>query len=337
MMGVEEVRQALRERRFDDLLGLVECEWLDVKGGIYQLTSPTAAEELVKDVAAFANTIDGGLLLVGFKTVIEHGAEVISELNPVPRARVDVDQHRKLIHERVVPTVRDLRIEWIACGDSKGVLSIDIPAQPKGSRPFVVPGRYGNDNKPSRDKPSIAVPTRSGDSTMWLSMGEMQRHLAASWIERSDRTPAIEESTIKAADRAKAARFLDAIPLDAAWIKILRAIPSLHRVPASLSQSAFAAYRALSNDVIAFLDSDVTAAYEALVKALDDLTNEFEGKTFPPLDGLAEYFEIPPEWKRTDHTRYYQTLEDLTSASNSFLQQHQQLVNLMNSKGLLLH
>ncbi|HEY2312729.1 MAG TPA: hypothetical protein VGH96_03870 [Streptosporangiaceae bacterium] len=37
------------------LLGPAECEWLDVKDGVYKLDDPAQAEELVKDVGGFAN------------------------------------------------------------------------------------------------------------------------------------------------------------------------------------------------------------------------------------------------------------------------------------------
>jgi hypothetical protein len=68
------------------LLGLAECGWLDAKDGIYQLDDPAGAEELAKDVAAFANAKGGGLLLVGFSTRKEHDGEVLDRVRPVPRA-----------------------------------------------------------------------------------------------------------------------------------------------------------------------------------------------------------------------------------------------------------
>ena len=78
-------RTAVRDRRLaTDLLGVPECDWLDVKSGIYQLDDPAKAEELVKDVAGFANSRAGGLLLVGFSTRKEHDREIIEKLRPVP-------------------------------------------------------------------------------------------------------------------------------------------------------------------------------------------------------------------------------------------------------------
>lgn len=68
------------------LAGLAECAWLDVKGEVYVLDRPHGAEELLKDVAAFANAQGGGILLVGLTTRKENDQEVIDQVRPVPRA-----------------------------------------------------------------------------------------------------------------------------------------------------------------------------------------------------------------------------------------------------------
>ncbi|MFF1569806.1 helix-turn-helix domain-containing protein [Streptomyces sp. NPDC058293] len=51
------------------LLGLRETQWLDAKGGPYQLANPRSVEELAKDVAAFAN-VGGGLIVIGIATAL---------------------------------------------------------------------------------------------------------------------------------------------------------------------------------------------------------------------------------------------------------------------------
>ncbi|MFD3519271.1 RNA-binding domain-containing protein [Streptomyces sp. NPDC058653] len=333
--SIEDVRQALRDRRFDELLGLRECNWLDVKSGPYQFTNPAGAEELVKDVAAFANAAGGGLLLIGFKTIADHDSEIISELRPIPRSLVDLDRYRKLIYERIIPTMRDLHVEWIVCENQKGVLCIDIPAQPVGSRPFAVPGPNGGRGKPNDT--SVAVPLRVGDGTHWLTQGELQRLLAAGWAATGGPGAALATQN-HAPDRTKAARLIDAIPVDALWIKAQKNV-SMHRVPAWVSEAAFAAKQRVADDIVDFLDPDVAAAYEALTTALDSLCGELTGM-FPPMAGSShqssKYTEIPPEWKRTDPVRYRKALDDLTSASDNFLDKYQQCVNLLNKKGLLL-
>ncbi|MEU6367306.1 RNA-binding domain-containing protein [Streptomyces sp. NPDC046931] len=332
--SIGEARQALRDHKFDELLGLRECDWLDVKSGPYQFVNPAGAEELAKDVAAFANAAGGGLLIVGFKTVPDHDGEIISELRPIPRSLVDLDRHRKLIYERIVPTVRDFRVEWIACENQKGVLCIEIPAQPVTSRPFAVPGPSGGRGNPN--EMSVSVPLRVGDGTHWLSRGELQRLLAAGWAAMGGPGVAPINQT-QALDRIKAARIIAAIPVDAPWLKAQKNV-SMHRVPAWVSEAAFRAQQKVADDIVDFLDPDVAAVHEALVKALNALCEELTGMFPPsgPSHHSNRYTEIPPEWKRTDPIRYRKALDDLTSASDNFLDKYQQCVNLLNKKGLLL-
>ena len=87
---IDGARTALRKGEPIELIGLAECGWLDVKGGIYDLSNPVKAEELLKDVAEFANAETGGLLLVGFGTRKEYDREIVDKLRPVPRAMVDL-------------------------------------------------------------------------------------------------------------------------------------------------------------------------------------------------------------------------------------------------------
>jgi hypothetical protein len=160
------------------MVGVQECGWLDVKSGVYQLDDPSGAEELVKDVAGFANSKAGGLLLVGFGTRKQGDSEVVDSVRPVPRNLVDLDRHRKLIRERVIPPPRDVDVRWIDCGSDKGILVIDVPAQPSARVPHVVPG-------PTRSadvsRLSVATPIREADATVWLPQAEIQRLLAAGW------------------------------------------------------------------------------------------------------------------------------------------------------------
>jgi hypothetical protein len=175
---IEGARVALQGGRPAELLGLAECSWLDAKAGVYRLDDPAKAEELVKDVAGFANARGGGLLLVGFTTRRDHDAEILDGIRPAPRGLVDLDQHRKLIRERVIPSPRGVNVEFINCGADNGILVIDVPAQPEDRLPFVVPG-------PTRtaqvSRLSVAVPVREADATIWLPQAELQRLLAAGW------------------------------------------------------------------------------------------------------------------------------------------------------------
>ena len=175
---IDSARIALRAGRPEELLGLAECRWLDAKSGVYLLDEPVGREELAKDVASFANARTGGLLLVGFTTRKDHDCETLDQVRPVPRGLVDLDRYRKLIRERVMPAPREVSVDWVDCGDDKGVVVIDVPTQPSARLPHVVagPARSGD-----ADRVSVAIPVREADATAWLPQAEIQRLLAAGW------------------------------------------------------------------------------------------------------------------------------------------------------------
>ncbi|MGW4232220.1 RNA-binding domain-containing protein [Streptomyces sp. NPDC004980] len=156
------------------LLGLRETQWLDAKGGPYQLANPRSVEELAKDVAAFANG-GGGLIVIGIATRLEHGEEVLDHIVKVDPDAVNLDQIRKLIRQWVTPVPRGVRVGWSG-GDGERVAFIDIPAQAVDAL-FVVPAPVGKAGSSRTD--TVAVPMRDGDSTRWLPRTEIQQLLSA--------------------------------------------------------------------------------------------------------------------------------------------------------------
>lgn len=147
-------------------------------GQPYQLDQPRSAAELAKDVAALAN-MSGGVIVVGLRTRKAGSSEVIDEVRPVPAGLIDRDRHRKLVRERVFPFVRDSSTWWIAVGDERGLLVIDVPAQAPKDKPFIVSGSDGT--HAAVDGNSAAVPLRDDDGTHWLSGQELHRLLTGGW------------------------------------------------------------------------------------------------------------------------------------------------------------
>jgi hypothetical protein len=173
--SVDAARECVQAKRPELLLGAVECAWLEVKAQPYRLDDPSSVAELLKDVAGLANA-SGGLLLIGYKTRPHAGGEMIDAIRPVPASMVDTDRCRKLLRERVSPHVRGLRLEWIEVSDGEGVLAIDVPKQAETNKPFTVPGPTA-----AKGSPSVAVPVRDGDATVWLPRAELQRLLGSGW------------------------------------------------------------------------------------------------------------------------------------------------------------
>ncbi|MEV7152746.1 RNA-binding domain-containing protein [Streptomyces sp. NPDC093084] len=172
-MDLEGARASLRADKPTELLELREGQWLDAKTFPYELRDPAAAEELVKDVAAFANG-GGGLLVLGVATRLEHGEEVLDRIVPVDRTKIDLDQMRKRIRERITPAPRSVTVGWSDDGQSC-VVFIDVPQQAPGTV-FVVPAPAAKQGKiPAH---TVAVPVRDADGTHWFPRTEIQRLLS---------------------------------------------------------------------------------------------------------------------------------------------------------------
>ncbi|MEU9088878.1 ATP-binding protein [Streptomyces sp. NPDC048428] len=176
---LHEARSALRAGHPAALLGLRESSWLDAKREPYKLRDPKHVEELAKDVAAFANTSVGGLIVLGISTRVEDGAEILERLVPFDRSSVNTKQYSDLIRERITPAPRGVTVAWSDCDDGSSVLFIDVPEQPPANFPYVVAAPVG---KPGKVNPStIAVPIRESDSTHWLPREEIHRLLHTGW------------------------------------------------------------------------------------------------------------------------------------------------------------
>ncbi|WP_037913250.1 hypothetical protein [Actinacidiphila yeochonensis] len=181
--------------------------------------------------------------------------ETVSEVNAVPRTLVDTETYRKLIDERVYPHIEGLELKWVECGNDKGVLSIDIPAQLASARPFVIPPPIRKD---SPLVPALAVPVRRGDQTVLWSRQEAHRRLSAGWMAIGAPTAddsgvhrATEESIAlhgNTADRSKTQRILAAMPFGASWLRMLQGRPTMRRVKADITRAIDAAWDALITD-----------------------------------------------------------------------------------------
>ncbi|MFD7476939.1 helix-turn-helix domain-containing protein [Streptomyces sp. NPDC059837] len=80
-MDFEGSRSALSAYTPTVLLELREGQWLDAKSVPYEPQSPGKAEELAKDVASFANS-GGGLLVLGTATRLNGGEESSTGSSP---------------------------------------------------------------------------------------------------------------------------------------------------------------------------------------------------------------------------------------------------------------
>ncbi|MDX2933067.1 AlbA family DNA-binding domain-containing protein [Streptomyces ipomoeae] len=121
------------------LIGLRESEWLEVKSQPYDLTIHSERIELAKDVAQFANTPDGGLLVIGARTKDRGAGDVIQKITPLASQPKVEERYRKAIDQRIYPPISGMKVEsaQVARGS---VLFIYVPPQSPAAKPFIVEG-----------------------------------------------------------------------------------------------------------------------------------------------------------------------------------------------------
>lgn len=132
--------QALASGRWDALLGLAENTWFEAKRDMYGLADVRQRYEFALDVASFANTTHGGLLVIGLETHKDrHGRDVVSETRGRSRSAVSVARLEDVIHQMVHPYPGALSVT-IFHRDGRDLLAILVPPQLVDSQPFLVSG-----------------------------------------------------------------------------------------------------------------------------------------------------------------------------------------------------
>ena len=125
----ERVLDILKSGNFAELRGLPELDWLEFKGALYHLEDESQCHELAKDVSAIANA-GGGLIIVGLDTTLDHkhSRELVSEIRPFQKERVNISKYEGTIAGRTFPSIRNISIQWFPCGQDpeKGLLAIKV-------------------------------------------------------------------------------------------------------------------------------------------------------------------------------------------------------------------
>jgi hypothetical protein len=163
----EGVQLALRLGRPHVLIGAPESSWLEVKSHDYLLSSATEKVKLALDVARFANA-DGGLLVLGLRTVRSNGIDIISQVTPLPMPARSVARYRSIIDTHVYPLVRGLEVFSAPYGQGE-LLTISIPPQRHDDKPFVVQGNLGSITDNKLKGLFVSIVQRRGEGAEYLS------------------------------------------------------------------------------------------------------------------------------------------------------------------------
>ncbi|MFE9661740.1 RNA-binding domain-containing protein [Streptomyces sp. NPDC005955] len=126
--------------RSDLLLGQVESDWLEVKRKGYGISTPSQKYEFACDVAAFANSPTGGILVIGMSTEKDSaGRDLLSRLSPCKTGSLNLQTYMQALADRVVPAPEGLKVEVVPA-EGGDLLVAYVPVQPEELMPFLVKG-----------------------------------------------------------------------------------------------------------------------------------------------------------------------------------------------------
>jgi hypothetical protein len=167
-----ELGEALATANFDQILGTPESNWIDFKSEPYDAQPPASGKlspygqsELCKDVAAFANS-GGGCIVIGFKTTRDptQGIETATSYKLINNDLANISSYRSAIKNGIYPLIREPNIRWFNPSDSKsGILLIELLVQPTEQKPYILRRIVESEMRFE----AISIPTRNGDATDW--------------------------------------------------------------------------------------------------------------------------------------------------------------------------
>jgi hypothetical protein len=130
--------------RAELLVGQRESQWLDAKKLSYPISSSEGKIQIAEAVARFANSEDGGLIVIGIETRKDSsGSEILRRVRPIAKQRGSRDRHRQALEQHLYPLPDYLRIDVVDYGAGEVIL-IDIPGQREELKPFLVQGSIVN-------------------------------------------------------------------------------------------------------------------------------------------------------------------------------------------------
>ncbi|WP_405395325.1 helix-turn-helix domain-containing protein [Microbispora hainanensis] len=170
------VYELVRAGGAERLLGMQENEWLEVKSAPYEMKRDKQWQcELAEDVARFANSEYGGIIIVGVRSEKVDGRDTLRKLSPLPPDGRRVQSYHQSIDSHIHPPVERLLIGNVPVGNGE-VLCILIPPQPEERKPFLVQGAFV-DGKYQRGL--ISIVRRRGEHSIPITAREIHAMLVA--------------------------------------------------------------------------------------------------------------------------------------------------------------
>ena len=169
----------LRSGRWGVFKGRPESGWLEAKGAPYAEANARLAGnwryELAKDVAAFANSPDGGIIVIGMTTADEGDGEVITGFREFDLNRVTASTYGNHVAQLVHPQVEGFEVVRVRGEErNRGIVALMIPRQDPSNVPFLVRGTVSGGKVLGNH---VLWPVRQGDRTAVLDADGLHTRL----------------------------------------------------------------------------------------------------------------------------------------------------------------
>jgi hypothetical protein len=175
-LSLQSAIDLVRAGKAATLIGLQEGSWFDGKSAPYLLATDAQRWELAKEVASFANSEQGGLILIGARTKSQPNGDVVQSVCDFELSRIQPGIYRRILAARVHPRVEGLEVRTVSCTASRGIAYIHIPPQRDEIKPFVVKGVVvAGDVRGTH----VSIPVRDGEDTRYADPAEIHSLLQA--------------------------------------------------------------------------------------------------------------------------------------------------------------
>lgn len=160
------------------LIGSPEGRHFDAKEKGYTLRSDEEKFEFSLDLASFANTDMGGVILLGVATKKDpNGQDVVDRVPGCRPGSLNLMQMTDVANSWIVPPIEGLELRLATALEGKHLCVIFVPPQPAYTQPFVV--RRGTIDRGKISGSVVTVPYRTGHGKLTMSPEALHSLLVA--------------------------------------------------------------------------------------------------------------------------------------------------------------
>ncbi|WP_157931785.1 helix-turn-helix domain-containing protein [Mycobacteroides abscessus] len=168
--------QAVLNGQAERLIGVHESNCLDAKLKHYDRRNDLSRFQFACDVAAFANSSTGGLILIGAQVKKVRGADIISSIPGCKSEPGSRQAYQSIVDQHIAPEISGLSYHVSHHRNDREMFMIFVPPQPPSTLPFIVKGGIFSNGKYTASM--FSIPIRQQDCNVSTRLIDVQRYIA---------------------------------------------------------------------------------------------------------------------------------------------------------------